>query len=89
MHHSKWDSGNFPSSLNTHSAQTEFMISIVDRWGLDLCLEQGTTTRPSSNLRSNQAVTIDLVGATRESRVLLENVESTRSLIAYLTMSQL
>ena len=40
------------------------MIEIIERWGLDLCLEQGTITRPTSNLRSNQGSTIDLVWAT-------------------------
>jgi hypothetical protein len=40
------------------------MIVMMERWGLDLGLEQGTITRPLSNLRSNQGSTIDLVSAT-------------------------
>jgi exonuclease III len=62
MHHSKW-SGQRDLRSNSHK-QTDFMINIMERWGLDLCLEQGTITRPPSDMRSARGSTIDLVWAT-------------------------
>jgi len=54
MHHSKWDGENYRSSRNSSSNQTDFMIEMIERWGLDLCLEQGRVTRLPLDHRSNQ-----------------------------------
>ena len=32
MHHSKWDGDNYQSSLYPSSAQTDFMIAMMERW---------------------------------------------------------
>jgi hypothetical protein len=73
MHHSRWDGDNYRRSRNTPSTQTDFMIAMMERWGLNLCLEQGTITRPPSNLRSNQGSTIDLVWATAGVQGMIRN----------------
>jgi exonuclease III/ribonuclease HI len=62
IHHGRWS--GMESARSTPSTQTEFMIGMMERWGLDLCLEQGTITRPPADLRSTRGSTIDLVWAT-------------------------
>lgn len=64
MHHNRWSGQRDLRSNSTR--QTEFTIEMMERWGLDLCLEQGTITSPPSDIRSSRGSTIDLVWATEE-----------------------
>jgi hypothetical protein len=73
MHRCKWDGDNYRRSRNPPSTQTESMIAMMERWGLDLCLEQCTITRPPSNLRSKQGSTIDLVWAAAGVQGMIRN----------------
>lgn len=61
LYHSRWAG---ESSRRSPSVQTEYMMAMMDREGMDLCLEPGTITRPPADMRSTHGSTIDLVWAT-------------------------
>jgi exonuclease III len=65
LYHRKW-SGEEGLARRSPTTQTEYLISMMERWGLDLCLEPGTITRLPSDNRSRHGSIIDLVWASRD-----------------------
>ena len=79
LHHQMWyTKSSFPSN-GRKRAEPAVLIAMMDQYGLDLCLQPGTVTRPAAAVRQRDT-TIDLVWMTGALSDRLKSCQTIRAL---------